>query len=100
MRWTHPVLGPISPTQFIPIAEETGLIESLGKWALQKACTDARAWQERGLPAIQMSVNLSPRQLNSRTLIADIADVLKDSGLSPSLLELEITEGAMMKNPE
>ncbi|WP_280154462.1 EAL domain-containing protein [Piscinibacter sp. XHJ-5] len=100
MRWRHPVLGMVSPVQFIPIAEETGLIDAMGRWALQQACSDARAWQERGLPPVQMSVNLSPRQLNSRTLIADIAEVLRSTGLDPSLLELEITEGAMMKNPE
>lgn len=100
MRWRHPVLGMISPAQFIPIAEETGLIEPMGKWALEQACADARSWQQRGLPAVQMSVNLSPRQLNSCTLIADIDAIVRASGLDPSLLELEITEGAMMKDPE
>jgi diguanylate cyclase (GGDEF)-like protein len=100
MRWRHPVKGMISPALFIPIAEEIGLIEAMGKWALAQACSDARSWQTQGLPAVQMSVNLSPRQLTSRTLISDISTVLKVSGLDPSLLELEITEGAMMKNPE
>jgi predicted signal transduction protein with EAL and GGDEF domain len=100
MRWHHPVQGMISPALFIPIAEEIGLIEAMGKWALAQACSDARSWQKQGLPAVQMSVNLSPRQLNSRTLISDIGAVLKVTGLAPSLLELEITEGAMMKNPE
>jgi predicted signal transduction protein with EAL and GGDEF domain len=100
MRWRHPELGMVSPAQFIPIAEETGLIEAMGRWALETACTDSRAWQKRGLPAIQMSVNLSPRQLGSPALITDIAAILDASGLEPSLLELEITEGAMMKNPE
>lgn len=100
MRWQHPELGMISPLQFIPIAEENGLIEAMGKWALERACADARAWQERGLPAVQMSVNLSPRQLGSLTLLADVGTILKDTGLDPSLLELEITESAMMKNPE
>jgi EAL domain-containing protein (putative c-di-GMP-specific phosphodiesterase class I) len=100
MRWRHPVLGMVSPAQFIPIAEETGLIDAMGQWALQQACSDARAWQDRGLPPVQMSVNLSPHQLNSRTLIGDIAEVLRRTRLDPALLELEITEGAMMKNPE
>jgi diguanylate cyclase (GGDEF)-like protein len=100
MRWKHPELGMISPLQFIPIAEENGLIEPMGKWALEQACADARAWQERGLPPVQMSVNLSPRQLGSPTLLADVDTTLKDTGLDPSLLELEITESAMMKNPE
>lgn len=100
MRWHHPVLGMIPPMQFIPIAEEIGLIVSLGKWALQKACADSRSWQEFGLPDVLMSVNLSPRQFESRTLVADIRSVLDASGLKPSLLELEVTEGAVMANPE
>ncbi|WP_369648397.1 MULTISPECIES: EAL domain-containing protein [unclassified Variovorax] len=100
MRWHHPVLGMIPPVQFIPIAEELGLIVSLGKWALERACADARSWQKSGLPKVLMSVNLSPRQFGSRTLIADIQAVLEASGLEPSLLELEITEGAVMANPE
>ncbi|HEY9064876.1 MAG TPA: EAL domain-containing protein [Burkholderiaceae bacterium] len=100
MRWRHPELGMISPAKFIPIAEESGLIEAMGKWALEKACSDLRSWQERGLQPVQMSVNLSPRQLDSPTLIADIGAVLARSGVDPSLLELEITEGAMMHNPE
>jgi diguanylate cyclase (GGDEF)-like protein len=100
MRWHHPVLGMIAPVQFIPIAEEIGLIVSMGKWALEKACADSRAWQTGGLPQVLMSVNLSPRQFESRTLIADIRAVLEASGLEPSLLELEITEGAVMADPE
>ena len=99
MRWRHPVLGNVSPAQFIPIAEEAGLIEAMGKWALEVACADARQWQQRGLPPMQMSVNLSARQLNSSTLLADIAAVLEASGIDPALLELEITESAMMQNP-
>jgi len=100
MRWRHPVLGLVSPAQFIPIAEETGLIVAMGKWALETACAEAVDWQTRGLPPVQMSVNLSPRQLNSPTLTRDVAQVLASTGLDPALLELEITEGVMMKNPE
>jgi diguanylate cyclase (GGDEF)-like protein len=100
MRWHHPGLGMVTPAQFIPIAEDTGLIESMGRWALATACAQARAWQESGLPPLQMSVNLSPRQLSSPRLINDIADVLAASGLAPALLELEITESAMMQKPE
>jgi diguanylate cyclase (GGDEF)-like protein len=100
MRWHHPVLGMIPPVQFIPIAEELGLIVSMGKWALERACADARSWQACGLPEVLVSVNLSPRQFESHTLVADIRAVLEDSGLEPSLLELEITEGAVMANPE
>ncbi|MDQ0569233.1 diguanylate cyclase (GGDEF)-like protein/PAS domain S-box-containing protein [Variovorax paradoxus] len=100
MRWHHPVLGMVPPVKFIPIAEEIGLIVSLGKWSLERACADSRSWQEFGLPEVLMSVNLSPRQFESRTLIADIQAILEASGLKPSLLELEITEGAVMANPE
>lgn len=99
MRWNHPALGMIPPVQFIPIAEELGLILSMGKWALEQACADAIAWRKHGLPEVLMSVNLSPRQFESRTLIADIQAALETSGLEPSLLELEITEGAVMANP-
>jgi diguanylate cyclase (GGDEF)-like protein/PAS domain S-box-containing protein len=98
MRWRHPVLGMVPPAQFIPIAEETGLIQAMGRWAMERACADAHSWQERGLPAVQMAVNLSPRQLDSLTLVDDVASILASSGLHPSLLELEITESAMMKN--
>jgi diguanylate cyclase (GGDEF)-like protein len=100
MRWRHPALGMVSPAQFIPIAEETGLIESIGRWALERACTDAVAWRSLGLPPLQVSVNLSPRQLGSRAVIGEIRSILDSTGLAPELLELEITEGAMMKNPE
>jgi len=100
MRWHHPVLGMIPPVQFIPIAEEIGLIVSLGRWALERACADSRSWQKYGLPEVLVSVNLSPRQFESRTLIADIRAVLEASGLELSLLELEVTEGAVMANPE
>src|SRR5258706_4249575 len=99
-RWRHPTLGMVSPTRFIPIAEETGSVGRMGRWALEAACAHAREWRSRGLPPVQMSVNLSPCQLASGELVADIRDVLRVSGLDPSLLELEITEGAMMKNPE
>jgi diguanylate cyclase (GGDEF)-like protein len=100
MRWRHPVLGMVSPAQFIPIAEETGLIESIGRWALERACDDAVAWRALGMPALQVSVNVSPRQLGSRSIINEIRGILDSTGLEPELLELEITEGAMMKNPE
>jgi EAL domain-containing protein (putative c-di-GMP-specific phosphodiesterase class I) len=100
LRWRHPTLGMISPAQFIPIAEETGLIEEMGKWALEEACVQTRAWQQQGLPPVQMAVNLSPRQLDNFTLVETVEAVLKRSGLPPSMLELEITESAMMKNTD
>ena len=98
MRWRHPSLGLISPLQFIPIAEETGLIDSFGHWALQVACRDARVWQDRGHP-VQVSVNLAARQLDRPRLAEEVAGILADARLTPGQLELEITESGVMRNP-
>jgi diguanylate cyclase (GGDEF)-like protein len=98
MRWQHPTLGMVSPAQFIPIAEDTGLIEAMGQWALEVACRDALRWAQEGNP-VQVSVNLSPRQLNRPRLVEEVAQVLAQSGLAPSQLELEITESGVMRNP-
>lgn len=92
LRWKHPVRGMISPAQFIPIAEETGLILSIGQWVLETACRQAREWQLLGLNAGVMSVNVSQRQFNSPTFIADVKKTLQLSGLSPQYLNIEITE--------
>jgi diguanylate cyclase (GGDEF)-like protein len=100
MRWNHPVLGLMAPARFIPMAEENGLIVEMGRWALQTACDDVRDWQRRGLPPVQVSVNLSPRQLVDDSIVDDVAVALHRSGLNPELLELEITESAMMKSPD
>ncbi len=98
MRWQHPTLGMVSPAQFIPIAEDTGLIESMGHWALEVACRDALRWQQEGHP-VQVSVNLSSRQLNRPRLVEEVAQILAQSGLAPAQLELEITESGVMRNP-
>ena len=98
MRWRHPSLGLISPLQFIPIAEDTGLIDSFGHWALEVACRDARNWQDQGHP-VQVSVNLSPRQLDRPRLADEVAQVLAGARLDPGQLEFEITESAVMRNP-
>lgn len=98
MRWLHPVMGLVSPLQFIPIAEDTGLIEVIGHWALEVACRDARAWQDRGHP-VQVSVNVSARQLNRPRLAEEVARVLAAARLAPAQLELEITESGVMHNP-
>jgi len=98
MRWRHPSLGLISPLQFIPIAEDTGLIVSFGHWALEVACRDARAWQDNGHP-IQVSVNLSARQLDRPQLAEEVAQVMAAARLDPGQLELEITESGVMRNP-
>jgi diguanylate cyclase (GGDEF)-like protein len=98
MRWRHPTLGMVSPAQFIPIAEDSGLIETMGHWALEVACRDARRWQDEGHP-VQVSVNLSARQLNRPALVAEVQQVLAGQGLEASWLELEITESGVMRNP-
>ena len=98
MRWCHPRDGLIPPTDFIPLAEETGLILPLGQWALAEACRQARVWLERwpGRPPLVMSVNLSARQFRQPRLAAAIADILRETGLPASSLQLEITESAVM----
>lgn len=98
MRWRHPSMGMISPLQFIPIAEDTGLIASFGHWALEVACRDARTWQDQG-HRVQVSVNLSARQLDRPELADDVAEVLAAARLDPRQLELEITESGVMRNP-
>jgi len=98
LRWTHPDLGNLAPMKFIPLAEETGLIIPIGRWVLKTACAQNMAWQSAGLPAISMAVNLSPRQFQDDHLMQDIDDVLKETGLPPHLLQLEITESMVMQN--
>ena len=98
LRWTHPEYGVLPPGQFIPLAEETGLIVPMGRWALQTACEQNMAWQRRGLPLVSMAVNLSPRQFTDDNLLHDIDEALLLSGMSPALLQLEVTESMMMRN--
>ncbi len=100
VRWKHPDLGMVSPAQFIPLAEETGLIVQIGEWVLFEACRQNRAWQEAGLSLITMGVNLSGGQFRDQGLRNMIASALAQSGLQPSYLELEITESMIMQNPE
>lgn len=98
LRWTHPEYGILSPGQFIPLAEETGLIVPMGRWALQAACEQNMAWQGRGLRPVSVAVNLSPRQFADDNLLHDIDEALLLSGMSPALLQLEVTESMMMRN--
>jgi diguanylate cyclase (GGDEF)-like protein/PAS domain S-box-containing protein len=100
VRWQHPELGVISPAQFIPLAEETGLIVLIGRWVLKTACAQNVAWQKQGLPPLCMAVNLSVRQFFDEHLIQDVADALNESGMQPALLEMEITEGMVMQDAE
>ncbi len=98
LRWKHVTLGSISPSKFIPLAEETGLIIDIGNWVLKNACLQAIAWQKMGLPPIQVGVNLSIKQLQEKDFLASLKKVLDETNFDPHYLELEITEGIMMDN--
>ena len=98
LRWNHPELGLVSPGQFIPLAEETGLIVPIGRWVLKEACAQNMAWQRRGLRPVTMAVNLSPRQFADEHLLQDVDEALLASGMSPVLLQLEVTESMVMRN--
>jgi diguanylate cyclase (GGDEF)-like protein len=100
IRWQHPQKGLIPPLEFIPLAEETGLIEAVGAWVLQSACQQNRTWQLAGLPAMPVAVNLSARELEKENMAADILAILAETGLEPRYLELEITESAVMRDPD
>ncbi len=97
LRWNSPELGWVPPAQFIPLAEETGLIHPIGEWALETACAQAKAWEDAGLRPLRMCINVSARQLNPK-LVETVSRVLARAGLSPSRLELEITESVMVSN--
>jgi diguanylate cyclase (GGDEF)-like protein len=98
LRWTHPELGVLPPIEFIPLAEETGLIVPIGRWVLKEACAQNMEWQRRGLRPVSMAVNLSPRQFADEHLLQDIDEALAASGMSPALLQLEVTESMVMRN--
>jgi diguanylate cyclase (GGDEF)-like protein len=98
LRWRHPEKGMIMPMEFIPLAEETGLIVPLGEWVLRKACAQNKAWQDRGLPRLRVSVNISGVQWRKDDIVECVARALRESGLDASYLELEITESVVMQN--
>jgi diguanylate cyclase (GGDEF)-like protein/PAS domain S-box-containing protein len=98
-RWQHPRRGLLLPKEFIPVAEETGLIEQFGSWALGATCAQARLWQDAGLPPFKVAVNISPREIPRPELAGNVAAALKASGLEPGRLELEITEGFLLARP-
>lgn len=96
LRWRHPEKGLISPGQFIPIAERTGLIIPIGEWVLQTSCRKIKEWQDAGRPPLIVAVNLSTRQLYQQNLVEKVREILKETQLSPQYLELEITESMLM----
>lgn len=98
IRWDNPELGVINPGEFVPLAEETGLIMQIGEWALREACRACKSWQEQEYEPIVVAVNLSPKQFRHQDLAQVVATVLEETGLEPHYLELEITETAIMDN--
>ena len=100
LRWTHPVRGPIPPGQFIPIAEDCGLIRPIGNWILREACRQARAWLDAGLPLASMAVNISAVQFRNENFLQGVFSTLEETGLDPKYLELELTESVLMKHAE
>lgn len=100
LRWQNPELGIVSPAAFIPLAEETGLIGPIFDWVLEVACAQNRAWQEAGLPALILAVNLSPAQFRDRNLCASVHRIVRKTGLAPSCLELEVIESMLMHDVE
>lgn len=100
LRWQSPDLGTVSPGRFIPLAEETGLIIPIGEWVLKTACKDNKRWQKAGYPPMAVAVNLSPRQFWDSGLVKTITRILRDNGLDSRYLELEITEGMVMRDVE
>ncbi|WLG98892.1 EAL domain-containing protein [Pseudomonas beijingensis] len=98
LRWNHPDLGIVAPMQFIPVAEETGLIVPIGKWVLKTACQQNVVWQRQGLPHLGVAVNLTARQFADENLLTDLAEILAETGMDARLLELEIAESLLMQD--
>ena len=100
IRWTSPTRGPVSPAQFIPVAEDCGLILPIGNWALREACQQARAWADAGLPATTMAVNVSAVEFRDETFLQGVFAILSETGMDPRSLELELTESVLMTRAE
>src|SRR5262249_20745041 len=100
VRWRHPERGLVPPNSFIPVAEETGLIAPIGEWVLREACRQMRAWLDSGMPPIRVAVNLSAKQFRDTDLPGVVGSALHDADLQPGYLEIELTESAVMQEPE
>lgn len=100
LRWQRPGVGAVSPVEFVPLLEETGLIVAIGEWVLRRACEDMQRWKSAKNDEVRVAVNLSPRQFRHKNLVEMVEVVLKETGLESSRLELEITESSVMDNPE
>jgi EAL domain-containing protein (putative c-di-GMP-specific phosphodiesterase class I) len=97
LRWTHPALGSVPPGQFIPIAEASGLILPISAWVLREACQQARSWVDSGLPIMTMAVNVSAMEFQNENFLDNLFAILGETGLDPKSLELELTEGVLIK---
>jgi len=100
IRWTHPTRGSIAPAQFIPVAEDCGLILPIGAWVLREACAQAQAWMDAGLPIMSMAVNVSAMEFRDKNFLDGLFEFLSETGLDPRSLELELTESVLMKHAE
>jgi diguanylate cyclase (GGDEF)-like protein len=100
LRWEHPDLGTVAPMQFIPVAEETGLIVPIGKWVLKTVCLQSIVWQSQGLPALSIAVNMTARQFLDEQLLNDVASILEETGMAPQLLEIELNESLLIHDVE
>jgi EAL domain-containing protein (putative c-di-GMP-specific phosphodiesterase class I) len=100
LRWQHPVRGMISPGTFIPLAEETGLILPIGEWVLQEICAQIKTWQASGLKVVPIAANLSARQFRNDDLVKTVSRIMQETELPPQLLELELTESMIMRDPQ
>ncbi len=100
IRWQHPDLGSVPPSRFIPVAEDCGLILPIGSWVLYEACRQAREWQDSGLPFRRISINVSGAEFRAETFLAGVREALRETGLEPGYLDLELTESVLMQHPE
>jgi len=100
IRWTHPTRGFLSPAQFIPIAEDCGLILPIGRWVLLEACRQAQAWVDLGLPRVVMAVNISAIEFRDDRFLDNVFAILKETGFDPGALQLELTESVLMKRAD
>ena len=100
VRWQHPTQGMINPGEFVPVAEDAGLMLAMGEWVLHAACRQMRAWRDQGLPLLRMAINLSPRQLSQDSLIQVVREALHRSGMDPGRFDIEVREDMVLRNPE
>jgi diguanylate cyclase len=100
VRWRHPLRGVLLPAEFMSVAEESGLIVPMGKWVLQEACRQAKAWQDAGLKGIRMAVNVSAVELRAKDFVQGVRAILQETGCDPSCIELELTETFLLQGPD